>query len=126
VCGSLPREPPISYAKLVSSKQLINRVANNRMAQELLRAVSILSSPQDINKDGSVSKTTWTSADTSSRQDLQGPTVASERARNACLISVNKVVHRLISRNIVWLLKSYVHLGRRPHMNVHAECYETE
>jgi hypothetical protein len=31
--------------------------------QELLRAASISSSPQDINKDGSVSKTTWTSAD---------------------------------------------------------------
>jgi hypothetical protein len=48
---------------------------------------------------------TRTSADTSSRQDLQGSTVAWERARTARMISVNKVVHRLISRNIVWLLK---------------------
>jgi hypothetical protein len=59
--------------------------------QELLRAASKSSSPQDTNKDGSVSKTTSTSADTSSRQDLQGPTVASEGARTAYMISVNKV-----------------------------------
>jgi hypothetical protein len=59
-------------------------------------------------------KTTWTSADTSTGQDFQGSSVTSEGARTACMTSVNKVVHRLISKIIVWLLKSYVHLGRPP------------
>jgi hypothetical protein len=66
-------------------------------------------------KDSPVSETTWTSADTSSRQAFQGSSVTSGGARTACMTSVNKVVHRLISRIIVWLLKSYVHLGRLPH-----------
>jgi hypothetical protein len=36
--------------KPVSRKQLINRVTNNRIAQELFRAVSILGSPQETNR----------------------------------------------------------------------------
>jgi hypothetical protein len=65
-------------------------------------------------EDKTVIKTTWTSADTSSGQDLQGSSVTSEQARTARMTSVNKVVHQLISRIIVWLLKSYVRLGRFP------------
>jgi hypothetical protein len=44
-----------------------------------------------------------------------GSSVTSGGARTACMTSVNKVVHRLISRIIAWLLKSYVHVGRFPH-----------
>jgi hypothetical protein len=58
-------------------------VTNNRNNTGIVTSGFHKSSPQDINKDGSVSKTTWTSAGTSSRQDLQGPNVAWERARTA-------------------------------------------
>jgi hypothetical protein len=37
--------------KLVSRKQLINQVTNNHIAQEMLRAVSILGSPQGTNSN---------------------------------------------------------------------------
>jgi hypothetical protein len=37
--------------KLVSKKQLDNRVINNVIAQEMLRAFSILDSPQQANRN---------------------------------------------------------------------------
>jgi hypothetical protein len=64
----------------------------------------------------SVSMMTWTSADTNSEQDLQGSNVTSEEARTACITSVNKVVHHLISRITVWLLKSYARVGKLLHL----------
>jgi hypothetical protein len=65
-------------------------------------------------KDSSVIKTTWTFADASSGQDLQGSSVTLAGGRTACMTSVNEMAHQLISRNILWLLKSYVRLGIFP------------
>jgi hypothetical protein len=46
---------------------------------------------------------TWASADISSRRDLQGSSATPEEEL-LIITSVNKVVHQLISRIIVWLL----------------------
>jgi hypothetical protein len=85
-CGSLPWDPPSGYPNHYGSNNSINRitvVTNNRNSTGIVTSGFHKSCAQDINKDCSVSKTTWTSADTSSRRDLQGPNVAWERARTA-------------------------------------------
>jgi hypothetical protein len=44
---------------------------------------------------------TWTSADASSEQDLQGLSATSVEAQTDCITSVNKVMQQLISKIIM-------------------------
>jgi hypothetical protein len=62
----------------------------------VLYCICLKTSTEIYVEDASVSKVQTAS----SRQDLRGSSVTSEEARTACITSVNKVLHQLISRMI--------------------------